>query len=108
MDPRSRKGAVRKPRSRWCAVALFVAVAFQTLSAVAQNKPVKEYQFQGSQIEGEREKPRDLYILPWQGTTLLDDSKFRLELLGGIEGTKDRYELEREASYFRQVSVRPE
>ena len=69
------------------------------------SKSGKTYRFEGSKIEGEREKPKDLYILPWEGSTLLNDSEFELEFLRNAHAGKDRYQLEEEYNYFERVRI---
>ena len=88
-------------------LSVLSSVMFLT-GVYGQQKDKREYQFEGSQIEGEREKPKDLYILPWQGTAQLEEGKLRMELLGGFEEFKDRYELERELEYYERTGVKPQ
>ena len=69
-------------------------------------KQDKEIKFEGSKIEGEREKPRDLYILPWQGTSPVEGESLRLDILGGVDQYRDRFDLQRDTTYFDRTGER--
>lgn len=87
----------------WIAV---VALVLSATVASAQTPTKREYQYQGSKIEGERETPKDLYILPWQGTALLKDSNFQVNIFEG-GANKDRQRLAQEYDYFQRVGENP-
>lgn len=88
----------------WVFVLIYFIVPINGWSQTQSDaKKNRIYRFEGSEIEGEREKPKDLYILPWQQTTLLEDSDFEFEFLKNQSLSKDRYQLQKEFNYHKQV-----
>jgi hypothetical protein len=80
--------------------SLFFLVA---VKGFAQSKKSKEYKFKGTRIEGTREKPKDLYILPWQGTSLLEDTNLEIHFFSKEDRTKDRHDMRKERDYYQKI-----
>ena len=69
------------------------------LTSLSQGKSKKVFRFDGSQIEGQREKPKDLYILPWKKTNKLKESELSFDFLDIPLIIQDRYQLQEEFQY---------
>lgn len=62
-------------------------------------KPQKQFRFEGTAIEGEREKPKDLYILTWKESRPLEPTPMDLEFLKTYQNAGDIYQFEQEMNY---------
>ena len=99
-----------KPGCRCCKKSkllwsLFVFSLFP-FASFAQDKTVKaqkQFRFEGSAIEGEREKPKDLYILTWKESRPLEPTPMDLEFLKTYQNVHDRYQFEQEMDYTNKM-----
>jgi len=67
------------------------------------SKKQKQFRFEGSAIEGEREKPKDLYILTWKESRPLEPTPMDLEFLKTYQNVHDRYQFEQEMDYTSKM-----
>ena len=107
MDSNARKSHINSIQKRLPSLGggiLFLIIFFVFNPPIfSKEKNKKEFHFDGSKIEGQREKPRDLYILPWKKTDVLKESDLPRDFLDVPLVIKDRYQLTDDFYYFEQV-----
>jgi len=92
----------RKSKFLW-SLFVFSLLPFSIFAQDKPAKPQKQFRFEGSAIEGEREKPKDLYILTWKESHPLEPTPMDLEFLKTYQNVHDRYQFEREMEFTNKM-----